>query len=397
MGHMKYEHTKPYEDSFWEKNNIELVYDKVITIDFDTKSLIYQARDAMFYDKLVLAVGSKPNKYGWPGQDLKGVGGLFSFQDLEQMERHTKEIKRGVVIGGGLIGIEMAEMLLSRGIEVSFLVRENSFWSNVLPKGESDLITRHIFKHHVDLRLGEELKEILSDENGNVRAITTNKGEEIECGWVGLTAGVSPNVEFLKGLGLDIDKGILVDQFLQTNQPEVYAIGDCAQFRNPVAGRRPLEQVWYTGKIMGKAVAATICGEQTTYNPGHWFNSAKFFDIEYQTYGWVFPQLREGEKNFYWEHDNGEICMHFVYNKVNKQFIGVNTFGIRLRHEMFDKWLTDEVTIEHVLEHLKDANFDPELYAQYESKIIQKFNVENGASLKVKKKSWQRILASFKK
>lgn len=397
MGHMKYEHTKPYEDDFWEKNDIELVFDKVLSIDFEAKALQYEKTGFTYYDKLVLAVGSKPNKFGWPGQDLDGVGGLFSYQDLEHMEEYTKGIKRGVIIGGGLIGIEMAEMLLSRGIEVTFLVREKGFWSNVLPKGESELVARHMRKHHVDLRLGEELKEVLSDENGRARAVITSTGEEIECGWVGLTAGVSPNVDFLKSSDLEIDRGILVNQYLETNQPGVYAIGDCAQFKEPVAGRRPMEQVWYTGKIMGKAVAATICGEPTKYAPGHWYNSAKFFDIEYQTYGWVFAQLREGEKSFYWEHENEEICMHFVYNESTRKFIGVNTFGIRLRHEMFDKWLREEATVEQVLEHLKDANFDPELYAQYEKQIVAKFNKENGTSLEVKKKSWKRILESFKK
>ena len=89
MGHMRYEDTKPYEDWFWKKNRIDLVKDHVSLIDFDNKSLKCSSGKSLSYDKLVLALGSKSNKFGWPGQDLKGVGGLYSYQDLEQMEAYS--------------------------------------------------------------------------------------------------------------------------------------------------------------------------------------------------------------------------------------------------------------------------------------------------------------------
>lgn len=396
MGHMKFEHTQPYENDFWVKNRIELVKDYVETIDYNNKKLKLQQKGDFTYDKLILAVGSKPNKFGWPGQDLEGVQGLYSYQDLEKLEQNTPGTKRAVVVGGGLIGIEFAEMMHSRGIDVTFLVRESSFWNNVLPAQESSLINKHILENGIDLRLSEELKEIIADDNGRVKKIITGSGEEIECQIVGLTAGVSPNVDFLKGRDLDIGRGIKVDQYLETNISDVYALGDCAEFITPVNGRRALEQVWYTGKIMGETVAQTICVNKISYDPGHWFNSAKFFDIEYQTYGWVFAQPRDGETNFYWEHENGKICMHFIFEKSSRKFLGVNTFGIRLRHDVFNDFLNKGVSIEHVLEHLKDANFDPEFYKQYEEAILDKYNQENNSSITPKKKSWKRILQAIR-
>ena len=151
MGHMKYEHTKPYEDWFWEKNRINLKRTWVEKIDFEEKVLIFSNKESMTYDVLVLATGSKPNKFGWPGQDLKGVQGMYSYQDLELMESNSKDISRAVIVGGGLIGIEMAEMLNSRKIPVTFLVREKNFWDNILPLEESKMIYRHILEHHIDL------------------------------------------------------------------------------------------------------------------------------------------------------------------------------------------------------------------------------------------------------
>lgn len=392
MGHMKQSHTQPYSAEFWEKNRISLVYDHVDSVDYQNKKLVMAKGDAIVYDKLVLAVGSKPNKFGWPGQDLLGVQGLYSLQDLNKLQDMSSTIEHGVIIGGGLIGIELAEMLLSRGKKVTFLVREKYFWQNVLPIQESVLIEKHIRSHHVDLRMESELDEIISDEKGWAKAIRTKSGEVIDCQFVGLTAGVSPNIDFLRGSDLELGRGILINQFFETNIPDVFAIGDCAQFSEPIKGRRPIEQVWYTGKMMGEALAKTLTGSKTKYQPGPWFNSAKFFDIEYQTYGTVLSTLQEGEKDFYWEAEDNQKCIHIVWDEETGVFIGLNTFGIRLRHEFFKDYIEKKRTVTDVLEHLEDAHFDPEFYKNYFPQVLDKFNREQGTNLQLKKKSWKRIL-----
>jgi len=376
MGHMKYEHTKPYEDWFWGENKIDLINAHVEVVDTAKKSLRFTNGNSILYDTLIIASGSKPNKFGWPGQDLKGVTGMYSYQDLENIENHTKRIGRGVIVGGGLIGVELAEMLHSRRIEVTFLVREKSFWSNVLPKEESELINRHIRENKIDLRLETELTEIIPDSNGNVKAIITNKNEEIPCEFVGLTAGVSPNIDFLKNSDIETKRGILIDEYLRTNIPDVYAIGDCAQHRSPIVGRAPIEQVWYTGRMHGETVAYTICGEKLKYEPGIWFNSAKFFDIEYQTYGWVRNKLQENENQFYWEDQTGKKCLKLVYSKIDDRILGVNIFGIRLKQELFDYWIKNKTNIQTVINELGKANFDPEFYTHFEAEIARKFETQ---------------------
>ena len=385
MGHMKFQHIKPYEDWFWKKNKIDLLYDEVKQIDFNLKT-VHLSTQKVQYDKLLIATGSKSNKFGWKGQDLKGVTGLYSLQDLQYVEDHTKDIQRAVIIGGGLIGTEMAEMLLSRNIPVTFLVREKNFWDNVLPKEEAQMIGRHIREHHVDLRLETQLKEIVDDGTGRVKGVVTDQGEEIACEFVGLTAGVSPNIDFLKGNELELDRGILVNEFLETNIPDVYAAGDCVQHRNPLANRKNVEQVWYTARIMGETAAKNLCGEKSNYQPGTWFNSAKFFDIEYQTYGWVWNELKEHEETFYWEHESGKISLRLNFDKTSKAILGVNAFGVRLRQDNFDRWIREGKTIEYVLENLASANFDPEFFRQHENEIVQQYNRLNAKALKLKAK-----------
>lgn len=385
MGHMRYEDTKPYEDWFWEKNKIDLVHDHVNSVDFENKSIALHLGGTLKYDKLILAVGSKSNKFGWPGQDLKGVTGLYNLQDLEIMEQFSDNLNRAVIVGGGLIGIEMAEMFHSRNIPVTMLVREEHYWNNVLPEEESKMVSNHILEHHIDLRLKSNLQEILDDGTGRVAGIIIKEtGERIECGFVGLTPGVSPNIDFLKGTALELGRGILVNTFLETNIADVYAIGDCAEIRTPMPERKGIEAVWYTGRMMGETVAYTICGKKTAYNPGIWFNSAKFLDIEYQVYGSISSITPVNHKSLFWMHPDGKKSIRIVYATTNNAVVGFNLMGIRFRHEVCEQWIKSNTDIETVLTNLGLANFDPEFYQTFEAHIIQQYNQENGRNLQIK-------------
>jgi NAD(P)H-nitrite reductase large subunit len=380
MGHMKFEHTQPYENWFWEKNRIGLKKGYVKVVETKSKTLHFADGGTLQYDKLVIATGSKPNKFGWPGQDLNGVMGMYHKQDLDKLEKYApnkETCKRAVIVGGGLIGIELVEMLNSRSIPVTFLVRENSFWNGVLPAGESEMINRHINNHHIDLRLSTNLKEIRANENGQVKSVIIEEtGEELECNVVGLTAGVSPNIDFIKDSDIETGRGVKVNRFLETNIEDVYAIGDCAEQQEAIGNRRPIEAVWYTGRMMGETLAQTICGNRIEYKPGHWFNSAKFMDIEYQTYGWVFGERTrpDYEKHFHWKHEDDTKCITIAYDKNTNKFLGINTFGIRMRHDVFDRWLTQEQDVNYVMTNLTKANFDPEFYRRFEAEILSAYN-----------------------
>jgi len=394
MGHMEYRHIKPYEDHFWEQNRLSLVEGHVTKIDTESRILLFADGRQQAYDVLIVAAGSKPNKFGWPGETLQGVGGLYSLQDLAYMEKHSKGLQRAVIVGGGLIGIEMAEMFHSRHIPVTFLVREKSYWDHVLPAAESGMINQEIRRHGVDLRLATELKEVLPNPKGHVRAVLTDKGEEISCGFVGLTAGVGPNIGFLEGSGIACNKGVLVNRFFETNVPNVYAIGDCAEFEQPLPGRQRLEQVWYTGRMHGETVAQTIVGKRTPYAPGPWFNSAKFFTIEYQVYGEVPTKMPEGWEELYWEHRDGRKSIRVVWDGQSGSVKGFNLMGIRFRHERCDEWIRQQRPIAHVLSHLHEANFDPEFYPHFEQEVVEAFNKKypkQAVKPKPAKGFWRRL------
>uniref|UniRef100_UPI0025FBF44E FAD-dependent oxidoreductase n=1 Tax=Algoriphagus sp. TaxID=1872435 RepID=UPI0025FBF44E len=189
--------------------------------------------------------------------------------------------------------------------------------------------------------------------------------------------------------GLEVNRGVKVDFYFKTNIPNVYAIGDCAEFHEaPADDRRPIEQVWYTGRMHGETLAYTLNGKATSYKPGVWFNSAKFLDIEYQTYGTVPPQWEEGIiTSFYWEHKSGKVSFRMLMNKAG-EILGVNNFGFRLKHEFFDHAIKEKWKGEKVISKLEKANFDPEFFAPYYIEIQKAFNSQFGTEIRVGKKSF---------
>jgi NADPH-dependent 2,4-dienoyl-CoA reductase/sulfur reductase-like enzyme len=435
MGHLRERDTRPYEPWFWDKNRIQRLRARIARIDFDKKTLHATDGKTIFYDKLVLALGSRPNKFGWPGQDLNGVQGLYHLQDLATMEQffprpeglggeglgeeglsgeglgeeglseeHASDRKyennfsgqdfsaqafrpgKAVIAGGGLIGVEMAEMFHSRQIPVTFLVREKDFWGNVLPPEEAAMVSRHLREHHIDLRLQTELREILDDGQGYCRAVVTQSGETIPCNFVGLTVGVRPNIDFLINSALETNRGILVNDHLETNLPDVYAAGDCAELRRPQPGRRAIEAVWYTGRMMGETLAHNLTGNRTPYNPGVWFNSAKFFDIEYQVYGDIRAELPPEQSTVYWEHPSGKKSIRLNYEIATGRILGFNLMGVRYRQEVCERWLRAGTPVESVLQQLGLANFDPEFSVQYEAYLMEQYNRKNGTDFRLQQK-----------
>lgn len=395
MGQMNFEQLKPYEDFFWKKNKIDLIHDEVEHIDFQNKQVALKNNQTIAYDKLILATGSVPNKIGWPGENLVGVQGFYSKQDLENLETLSKGIKSAVIVGGGLIGIELAEMLLSRNIEVHFVIREKLFWKNVLPKEDAEFITKHIQKHQLKLHFENELEAIIGNENNSVKAAKLKNGAIINCDFVGLTIGVKPNIEFLQGSELKMNQGILVNDFLETNINDVYAIGDCAEVKNPKQGRRKIEPVWYVGRMMGETVAENVLEKKLAYNPGIWFNSAKFFDVEYQTYGNVPNEISESQEDLYWQHKDQEVALHLVWDKATQVFTGLNAFGWRIRHEVIDHWIKNQKKIDFVLSNFKMLNFNAEFYAQHERELISAYNLKFKKQLSLNKEVWwKKILVN---
>ncbi|RME92381.1 MAG: NAD(P)/FAD-dependent oxidoreductase [Candidatus Hydrogenedentota bacterium] len=376
MGQLKLKDTQPFEPWFWSKKKIELVFGRVEKLVPHKKEIVLTNGKKLNYDKLVLATGSIGRKFGWPGQDLPGVSCFTNLRELEAIQKKTEvPISRAVVVGGGLIGIEAAEMLRSRNIPVTFVVREKTYWDIALSPEEGKIVQEEILDHGVDLRMQTELKEIHGDTTHGVSAVSLTDGSKLPCELVIIATGVTPNISLAKGTKLKVGRGFIVNRKLETNIKDIYAVGDCAELQ-PLPnkkGKNTVEALWYTGKMQAKVLAENLLGGNQLYDRGIWYNSAKFFTIDFHTYGFVGHHL-PNEKEYFYRVPNEKKSLRLV--EQDGIFIGLNALGIRFRHKICEDWIRQKKTMEYVKRNLHEANFEQEFSTAF-AKLTQVMESES--------------------
>ncbi len=190
-----------------------------------------------------------------PGEGLDGVHFMYSHADCERILAQTRRGQQAVVIGGGLLGAELAEVWRHFGLQVTFLVREPWYFPKGLDEIQGRLIAEEMRRHGVDLRFDERVTELRGD--GAVSSVVTQSGKEFPAQAVGATVGVEPNVELAQASGLEVARGVVVDTHLRTSREHFFAAGDCAEIRG---GDSPLiEQLWYSAGRQGEAAARARC------------------------------------------------------------------------------------------------------------------------------------------
>lgn len=350
---------EPYERTMYERQQIERINDWVVDLDATTRQLRLMSGQALGYDRLLLATGSSPRKPTWKGLDKvrEGVVHFVSLQDLGRCEQLTLSTKEAVVAGGGLIGVELVECLRFHGKRVVFLVREPWYWPAALGGVEADMISNHIRQHDVDLRTDEEVAEILVDDNGRVNGVKTVAETEFPCQLLGVCIGVQPAIDWLRQVATppQLGRGIQVSTSFATSLPDVWAAGDCSEF--VAKGKPVVEQIWYSAKRQGELAAQAMLGDSIDYKPPIFFNSSKFFEIEYTTIG-VVNQAPKEAFHFYSRIPSSEISIRIVEHQ--GAVIGFNLLGSRWNHNELERWVSDRRSLEFVIEHLDEAQFDVE-------------------------------------
>ncbi len=355
---------EPHERSMYENQNIQLIQDEVVDLHSDRSTISLRNKGELTYDRLVLALGASPNMFPWKGADQvkDGIVHFVSMQDLDNCERLTPTTQSAVVVGGGLIGIELAECLAHHGVQVTFLIREPYFWPVALGAEEASYVTEHMRDHGIDVRYGEEIASIEADASGRVSAIKTNKGNTLAAQMLGICVGVKPQVEVFKEATTPpkIGRGIVVDETLATSLPNVFACGDCAEihFPNKKEDERPLiELIWYSAKRQGELVGRNLFGDAIAYRPPLFFNSSKFFEIEYTTVGQVM-QLEAGTPTIYLKHPTKHASVRIVHK--DDRVLGFNMLGSRWDHNKLEQWVNERRSPEYCLKRLKSAQYDVE-------------------------------------
>lgn len=254
-----------YNDLKWRELNIHFVKQRVTRLRPDAHQLQLHPLGVLSYDRLLLATGSTSLSLKVPGADLQGVVKLDDFEDALRLRKLARRIKTAVVVGGGIVAMEMIEGLVSQGVKVQYLLRGERYWPAVLDEAESRLVEQRLSEEGVQFHYRTEVAEIYGS-GGKVTGVKTTGGEVLKCGMVAVGIGVQARIELAQTAGLKTERGILTNEYLQTTDPDVFAAGDVAQFLDPLTGRSTIDNLWNPGREQGEAAGRNMAGQMEVYH-----------------------------------------------------------------------------------------------------------------------------------
>lgn len=269
--------------SFYEDDNIEVrLGTRIESIDSDRSQLATSAGDTIAYDKLVLATGSRVRKVEVPGADLDGIHYLRSIADVEAIRADIDTAETVAIVGAGYIGLEVAAVCRQLGCNVTVIELAAHVMSRVVSREVSDFYEALHADHGVDIRLSTGLQAY--EGNGRVSHVVSDSGDRIPADLVVVGVGILPNIELAADAGLAVDNGIVVDDRCCTEDPDIFAIGDCTSHPNGIYERQLRLESVHNALEQAKTAAANICGIETHYSQVPWFWSDQY-DVKLQIAG----------------------------------------------------------------------------------------------------------------
>lgn len=272
---------KPLE--FYEKQSIELRLGvRVGAIERDRKEVRLESGETLTYDKLLIATGSAPRRLKIPGAELVGVSYLRSMADSDALGPVLNGGRPLVIIGAGYIGLEVAAVARKRGLAVTVIEALDRPLARVAGPEVSAFYENLHRAHGVDLRLGAAVEGF--DGGRVVEAVRLKGGEVISCGAALIGVGAAPATELAAAAGLKVDNGVVVDDHARTEDADIWAAGDCANFPSPLYGRRMRLESVPNAIEQAKAAAANMAGGDVVYDAVPWFWSDQY-DVKLQSAG----------------------------------------------------------------------------------------------------------------
>jgi len=269
--------------SFYDDPNIDVrLRTRITNIDPADKTVTDSDGQQVEYDDLVIATGARVRKLDLPGSELPGVHYLRTIQDVASMQRAMKKGARLVIIGGGYIGLEVAAVATTLGLQVTVVEMAERVMSRVVSEQVSDFFQAEHRQHGVNLMLSTGLTGFSGGES--VDGVMLLDGSTVAADLVLIGVGVVPNVELAEDAGIHVDNGIRVDERCRTSKPNIYAVGDCTNHPNNLLGRQLRLESVHNALEQAKTAASNICGDDLQYEQVPWFWSDQY-DLKLQIAG----------------------------------------------------------------------------------------------------------------
>ena len=322
---------------FYAKQQIDFLHGPVVAIDRERKMLTLADGSQMSYAKLAICTGARVRKLEIDGGELKGVHYVRNAADITAIQEQIKSAKHAVMIGGGYIGLETAASLRKLGIQVSLLETSSRILQRVTAPELSEFYTRLHQAHGVKIYNHITVERILGTIQ--VEGVLCADGTMIPADFVIVGIGVQPNIELAQIAGIDVENGIVIDSYGQTNDLNIVAAGDCtSHFNSHYQRQLRLESVPNANEL-AKIAAATLCGKFKAYNAIPWFWSNQY-DIKLQIVG-----LNHGYDQLVIRGDiqGGNSFAAFYFKE--KKLIAADCINCPLEFMISKKIITDNIQI----------------------------------------------------
>ena len=254
----------PFTKTDFKKKRINLYQNAVVRIDTSNQEVLFEDRKRMRYDRLLVALGAQAVQPEVPGNGLEGIVYLDSMEQTQHMIKKARWAKTAVVVGGGITALEMVEGLHARGVHVHFFLRGRNYWGRVLDPIESKIILERLIKEGVSVHVNTELDQILG-KRGKVSAVVTKDGRTIKTSLVGFAIGVRPRKRLAELSGLEVNRGVKVNEYMEASAPGVFAAGDVAEVYDPEAGQYVVDSLWHIARSQGIVAGLNMAGQKQAY------------------------------------------------------------------------------------------------------------------------------------
>ncbi|HEV2124441.1 MAG TPA: FAD-dependent oxidoreductase [Chloroflexota bacterium] len=262
----------------WHSDNrIELYLETTVTrVDTEAKVVTTGSGTDFTYDKLLIATGGRPNPLNVPGAE--GTRGIYNFQTLDDtktISARAEHARAAVTIGGSFIAYELTEAFRHRNVPTTWLIRGPRFLHRIIDEDGGNLIDVLARQVGVDTRYGEQAAEVHAAD-GEVTAITSTTGTRYDCDLAGVGVGLTLRTEFLKNTPVRVNIGVVTNEFLETNVPDVYAAGDVAEFYDPYIETYNQMGTWNNASAHGRTAAHNMLGAREAYSEVPYYTSTMF-------------------------------------------------------------------------------------------------------------------------
>lgn len=270
-------------DDFYNEHGIDVrLRCEVTDVDVKRKRLSLKNGDESGYQKLIIATGARPRTLNVPGSKLQNLFYLRTLTDSKTIREAAEKSKHAIVIGGGFIGMEVAAVLAQKGTEVAMVLKDERVFRPLFSPEMSNFFENYYKARGVRLVKSTSVTEFRGD--GVVKSAVLRDGQDIQCDLVVAGIGVQPAIEVVANSGLDLGEGIIVNEYLQTSQPDVFAAGDVANYQDVVFGKRRRVEHWDNAVSQGQYCARSAMGEKTPFKHVPYFFS-DVFDLSYEYWG----------------------------------------------------------------------------------------------------------------